>query len=133
MKYFLDSSAIIEFMRGNEKVSDLLLNAEDIITSTICEYEVLLGEKYRSIKSTSSAYDKAAEFFKELRPLPLAHEDCLLASDIAARLMIKGKMVDDFDILLAAQAYSTNSTIVTKDARHFRILAQEADISVTFF
>jgi len=111
MRILLDSSAIIEFLRGNSKVMDLIEQSDVIFTSVICAYEVLVGEMYRDKKGLKSLLKEVKELLRELNPIPLIIEDCIKAS----ALMVKGKVVSVADILISAQAIRRNLMIVTRD------------------
>ena len=111
MRILLDSSAIIEFLRGNSKVMNLIEQSDVIFTSVICAYEVLVGEMYRDKKGLKSLLKEVKELLRELNPIPLIIEDCIKAS----ALMVKGKVVSVADILISAQAIRRNLMIVTRD------------------
>lgn len=104
--------------------------ADDIYTSSICEYEVLLGERYRELKGMKTSMTSAAGLFRALEPLKLTPDDASTSAVITAKLMSKGKMVDDFDVLIAAQAIDKHAVMLTKDAKHFKVLNQEADLQI---
>ena len=115
MRILLDSSAIIEFLRGNSKVMNLIEQSDVIFTSVICAYEVLVGEMYRDKKGLKSLLKEVKELLRELNPMPLVMEDCIKASEISSALMVKGKVVSVADALISAQAIRRNLMIVTKD------------------
>lgn len=130
MKLFLDSSAIIEYLKGNEKVREVMSQAEEIYTSTICAYEVLMGEKFKEFKGQKSSYKNADRLFTVIDPLPFTYSNATTASEIAAKLAIKGKKVDEFDGLIAAQALELGATVFTKDIKHFDVLKVEIGLSI---
>ena len=63
MNIFLDSSAIIELFKNNDKISDIISAADEVYTSAICAYEVLLGEAYMIEKGRPSMLEKVQKFF----------------------------------------------------------------------
>lgn len=130
MKLFLDSSAIIEYLRGNEKVKDVIDQSEELYTSTICAYEVLIGERFKEFKGQKSSYQNAIHLFAIVDPLPFNYGNASTASDIAAKLAVKGKKIDEFDGLIAAQALELGATVFTKDAKHFNILKEETGLGI---
>jgi predicted nucleic acid-binding protein len=127
MKIFLDSSAIIEFFKNNINVIELIANADELYTSVICEYEVLVGENYKKQKRINSQLEAVQKFFDRAATLPLTFEDSINASEVMARLLTKSKKVDDFDVLIAMQAVSKESLLLTKD-KHFEILKNEINL-----
>ncbi len=130
MKLFLDSSAIIEFLKGNDKASDAIAAADELYTSSICAYEVLVGEKFVELKGMRSAYQATLKFFDSVLTLQFTYADSVGASKIAAELMLSGKKVNDFDVLLASQALANGATILTKDSRHFEVIKDSTGLSV---
>ncbi|MDE1850997.1 MAG: type II toxin-antitoxin system VapC family toxin [Candidatus Micrarchaeota archaeon] len=130
MKVFLDSSVIIEFLRNNKKVVQQVAEASEIYTSSICAYEVLVGEKYLEEKGQRSHFKETAAFFDRIGTVPFSFSDAAKAAEIAARLTIKGKKVDEIDILIAAQALSHNAQFLTMDSRHFEIISAETGLAL---
>lgn len=130
MRLFLDSSAIIEFFKNNRNVIKEIENAEEIYTSTICAYEVWLGEHYISKRKETAVPLRIGKFFDNVATLPLVYEDSVRASKISAELMHEGKKIDDFDVLIATQASAQDAAILTKDVRHFRVLEEIMSITV---
>jgi len=128
MSLFLDSSAIIELFKDNRSVTDVIANASEVYTSSICAYEVLLGEKYREEKGMHSYLGKIQQLFEEIATLPFTYKDSIKASAIMAKLSAKGKKVDEFDVMIAAQALAVGAIILTKDAKHFEVLREEIEL-----
>ena len=126
----MDSSAIIEFLKGNVAARKKIGEAESLYTSALCAYEVLLGEKYNEIKGLKSSYIQVSLFFEQIETMILSYDDVVKASDIAAKLVSKGNKVDDIDILIAAQALRIGAVMLTKDFRHFKILGDETGLLV---
>lgn len=130
MNILLDSSAVIDLFKNNQKVLKMIEEADEIYTSVICAYEVLLGEEYLKIKNKTSLIERAHEFFETTATLPLSYSVSTNASYIAASLSTKGKKLDDFDILIASQALMVNATVLTKDAKHFGIIKEETGLQI---
>ncbi|MCL4379644.1 MAG: type II toxin-antitoxin system VapC family toxin [Candidatus Marsarchaeota archaeon] len=130
MKIFLDSSAIIEFFRNTPKAVDAVNNADEIYTSSICAYEVLLGEIYREEKYGKSHLEKMQRFFETAATLPFTHSDSSRAAGMIVKLSLKGKKVPDFDAMIATQALSNGATVLTKDPKHFNAIKEETGLSV---
>ncbi|MBX8636824.1 MAG: type II toxin-antitoxin system VapC family toxin [Thermoplasmata archaeon] len=133
MKLFLDSSAIIELFANNKEVIDSIEKADEVYTSSLCSYEVLMGERFSERKGIKSHYKEASAFFDSAATLPFTHDDSKTASDIMATLSLKGRKVPDMDILIAAQALDRKCTILTKDARHFAIIGKETNLGILTF
>ena len=130
MKLFLDSSIIIEFLKGNEKVKAIMAEAEAMYTDTLCAYEVLTGEKYNELKGLKSSYIHASLFFAHIETMPMNYSDAMKSADVAAKLIIKGKKVDDVDIIIAIHALEKGAAVFTKDGKHFKVLEAEFGIPI---
>ena len=130
MNLFLDSSAIIKLFKNNQKTVKIIENAEKIYTSTICAYEVLLGEECMNNRRKSSLIEKVQNFFETATTLSLTYKNMVKASAIAGKLLAKGKKIDDFDISIAAQALENNAVVLTKDIKHFEILREETGLAI---
>ena len=124
MRIFLDSSAIIDFLKGDKKAIDAIQNATDVYTSALCAYEILLGEAYAESKGRPGHYSRARRFFDSISTLPFTSTDALCAAGIVSALLRKGKRVSEMDSLIASQALLTNAIIVTRDA-HFDTIKTE--------
>ena len=130
MKLFLDSSAIIEIFRNNTDVVRRVAEAEELYTSVLCAYEVLVGERYHQNKGLRSSYDAALRFFTDMPTLQVSPVDAVLAADITAALIAKGKTVEGFDFIIAAQALSKRAAVLTKNSKHFETIAAETGLRV---
>ena len=115
MKALLDSSAIIELLRGNLKVMEIIEEADVVTTSVLCAYEILTGEMYREKREGRSILQEVTELIGELNPIPFLLDDSIKASEICSTLMVKGRMVNTTDILISAQAIRRDLTVITKD------------------
>lgn len=113
MKVLVESSAIIEYLKGNEKVKEVIFEAEDFYVSSLTVFEVLLGK----IEEES----KILDFLSAFKILNLTKRDSVIGSRIYKRLKDKGKLIGSFDILISAQAINKGLTLVTKDSDFLKI------------
>ncbi len=127
---FLDSSIIIDFLENKSTAITAVLEADEVYTSFLCAYEVILGESYRKEKGMKSKYNDTVKFFETIATLPFTHVDAINASDIMAKLTMKGKKVKQMDALIAAQAFAKGATVLTTDERHFKVIEEEIGLSV---
>lgn len=130
MKLFLDSSAVIELFKNNRDVVAAIEEADEVCTSSLCAYEVLVGEKYVEAKGMKSHYKDAADFFETAATLPFNYGDAKKAAGVMAALSAGGKRVPEMDALIAVQAHSAGLTILTKDAKHFSGISRETGLEV---
>ncbi|AWR98496.1 type II toxin-antitoxin system VapC family toxin [Metallosphaera hakonensis] len=112
MRILLESSAVIEYLKGNRKVKEVMDNAEDFYISSLSVYEILLGKVNEN---------KIFNFLSAFKILNVNMKDSIIASRIYKRLRDKGKLIGSFDILMGAQAINRDMTLVTKDTDFLRI------------
>lgn len=117
--YFLDTSIIIDYLRGKEKAIKIIDQLDGNLTSSyICLSELFEGiyrlkqkEKFKkiilsffnSLNTIFTIDEKVAEKFGELRK----------------HLKEKGKVIEDIDIFIAATCITNNLILVTFNKKHF--------------
>lgn len=121
MKVLIESSAIIEYLKGNAKVKEIISNSEDFYVSTLTIFEVLLGKVEEN---------KILNFFSAFNVIGLNKKDSITASRIYKRLRDKGKLIGYFDILISAQAINRGLTLVTKDTDFLKVADEFKELKV---
>ena len=109
MGLLLDTSAIIEYMRGSASATEIIDGEEDISISVISHYETLIGIQDKK------AEEKAGFFFEKFPLLPVTKEDSARAVKFYEFLKSKGKMINVIDLLIAAQCDNRGLVLLTKD------------------
>jgi predicted nucleic acid-binding protein len=112
MKLLLDTSVIIDYTKGDERILDAINEADGVYTSSLCSFETLVG---------SSKNKDIERFLVELTPLPFTFRDSKRAASICLALDKLGKRVKIMDILIYAQAIERGLCILTTD-NHFEIV-----------
>ncbi len=120
----LDTSFIIDTMRGNKEALTLLgdLEKEDDL---LCTTALNALELFRGAYLSSNREDKIAKvrrILEQLLVLPITEETYDVYGALSAALSSEGKQMGDFDEIIAAIAISHGGTVVTRD-RHFDGLA----------
>ena len=129
----LDTTACIDYLRGNPNIEKILTQNNDIFAITsISIYEVSIGlERTKRIKSSKIYQSQLAvwnKFRALLKILDLTENAAEKAAEIYDFLNQKGQIIDDNDILIAGIMRSTNITaIITRNVKHFENIP---DISV---
>jgi Predicted nucleic acid-binding protein, contains PIN domain len=121
MKVLIESSAIIEYLKGNAKVKEIIYNSEDFYVSTLTIFEVLLGKVEEN---------KILDFLSAFNVIGLNKKDSIVASRIYKRLKDKGKLIGYFDILISAQAINRGLTLVTKDTDFLKVADEFNELKV---
>lgn len=116
--YCLDSSTVIDFLRGHENVKRNWLAAKkagDILSiCPIVYYEVIRGFR---IVHASKRLQSFFDLYQDLLDLPFNMQATEKAIDIYEQ--IHKQVIEDNDIYIAAIAMVNNCTLVTSNVRHF--------------
>lgn len=119
MKYLLDSSAVIDILRGNEKVLEKYgVEAKKDTEFFICPiifYEVVRGFK---VLDGERKVKNFLDSCKNWESLQLSEEVLMKAAEIYVKLR-KGQTVEDNDIFIAAVAIVNDCTLITANEKHF--------------
>ena len=119
MRYLLDTNICIYWFKGLNSIKTKIesVDIDDITVSSITIGELLYGA-YNS-NNIEKNLSRISEFEDSIDVLQI-DRDCLDAyAKIKSRLRSEGRMLDDFDILIAATALVNNCIIVTNNTRHF--------------
>ncbi len=113
----LDTTFLIDLLRGKEPVRHVLSDNEHYFTTQINMYEVITGLFLG--KKTEGIFE-IREIFDIIRVLPLDDAAIIKAAEINARLLRQGEGIEDADCLVAGIALAHNvTTIITRNKKHF--------------
>lgn len=122
-----DTGVLISALAGEAWAEEALEMYSDsgLATTSVNKYELLKGRNFRTEKENrvighlldslsireldDSAVSRAAQLFDELKE--------------------RGKMIDEFDILIAAIAIANNETLVVSD-RHFDLINYDKIVNI---
>lgn len=107
----LDTSAIIQYLRGDERVRQYIENREPWLTSAVCVSEVVDG---RVGHRRTDVIDVRREF-DDVHTLDLNETIALEAGRLQAQLEGEGNRLATIDLLVAATARSTGDELVVAD------------------
>ena len=126
----LDTSFLIDYFRGVKATYDLVDEEDDIAVTTITYHEILTGLKRKKSKKEEKFFKR---FFSEVKILPFDVNAAEESSNIAARLMAMGKVVNALDILIAGIAIANGADkIITRDS-DFEEIAKVSDIEIVLY
>ena len=117
MAFLLDSNAVIEMMKGNERV---LAQAEravpgTLLLSSIVQFELLYGA-FNSSRVEMNLERVAALAFPQIT---FDDADARAAGKLRATLRASGNLIGPYDLLIAGQALARDLTLVTNNTREF--------------
>jgi predicted nucleic acid-binding protein len=109
---FLDSSTIIEYLRGNQAVIDYLDTRKPWWTSTLCVFEVLNGP------AGSPDFDpiEARQQFSGVHTLEFNEQLAMEAARLQNEAIADGSELSPRDAMIAATARSTGDEYVVADS-----------------
>ena len=113
----IDTSVIIDFIAGNEKIVSLireLADTEEIKTTSITEYELL---KHKS----NLKRQLAEEFLSEITVYPFDGAAAKEAAMLFKELEDAGKMINENDLLIAGIALAQDEVLLTRDQKLAKI------------
>lgn len=121
MKYLLDTNICIYFLKGRYGLVEKFdtVGFENLYVSVITIAELKYGA------SNSNQPDKNKNVIERLsnkfKKIPIFNAIDIFA-DEKARLKKKGKIIDDFDLLIGATSISNDMILVTNNEKHFNRL-----------
>jgi len=117
--YLLDTSVIIDYLRGKDKTVDLIDGIEGNLTSSyVCLAELFEGV-YRA-NNRKDVKEAVMHFFASLTTIfGLNIEIAESFGKIRKDLKVQGKIIEDLDIFIAATCIVHDLTLVTYNKEHF--------------
>lgn len=108
--YLVDTSALIEIVKGTKKGEDILkkYGDENMVTTSFTVHESLMGSKESEMK-------KLKEFFKDTLILSYDFESAEKSSEIEKELTSKGELINKIDIFIASICILNNCNLITLD------------------
>ncbi|MBI4312143.1 MAG: type II toxin-antitoxin system VapC family toxin [Chloroflexi bacterium] len=121
MKYLLDTTWIIEYLRGNEGIVRRAqeLQGEGLGVSIVSVAELFEGV-FRSARPIENE-QALRDFLSGVTVVPVSEEAARAYGEEKARLVKKGAIVGALDLLIAATALTANTTLLTLDGEFQRI------------
>lgn len=116
--YFLDTSAIINYLRGKEKTVDLINNLDGKITSSyVCLAELFEGVYFSNNKKAESII---LQFFSGLNTTyGIDNKIARKFGFLRNQLRKNGNIIEDIDIFIASTCLIHDLYLVTLNIRHF--------------
>lgn len=122
-QYLLDTNILVEFVHGNVQIIDRIkrVGFKRCCISPISLHELYYGA-YNALEKKKEYFSQEMERIARIRErfdlLPLQEEADDYAK-IKVRLRNTGKIVDEFDMVIAGQAVDAGLTVVTDNVKHF--------------
>jgi len=113
----------VALLRGDDSAARVVEDFENLAkplrTTAVTEYELLKGAHLSSKREEN--LQRLRRLFYRAQVLGLTHEACGEAARIYSQLESKGKMINEFDILIAGIVIANEETLVSRD-EHFEVI-----------
>ena len=123
-KYLLDTQVMIGYWKGKKTWVDFISKNSGLVgTSVVCVAElyegIFLGQRPKEEK------EKIEEFIANLAFVAeIDRKTAEKFGELRANLRKKGKIISDFDILIAAASIENNFILVTENKKHFSRISE---------
>jgi len=123
MSYLLDTNAVIALLRNNPpgvriRLRLVVSRGASVAVSSIVLYELWYGVA-RSERRRENAERLRVFLSGNIAVVPFAEEDAMAAGDLRAALETAGTPIGPYDLLIAAQARRSGTTLVTANVSEF--------------
>ena len=123
MNYLLDTNAVIALLRNNppgvrDRLRQVVSRGAAVAVSSIVLYELWYGVA-RSERRRENAERLRVFLSGNIAVVPVAEEDAKAAGDLRAALETAGTPIGPYDLLIAAQARRSGTTLVTANVSEF--------------
>ncbi|MCD6318300.1 type II toxin-antitoxin system VapC family toxin [Candidatus Aerophobetes bacterium] len=115
-RYLLDTTTIIDHLRGNKKVNSLLeeIGQRGDIAGCCC---INIAEVYSGMREKDK--EKTDRFIESLYYFEVTREIAKLAGELRRKYTKKGKTLATTDVIIAATAITYGLTLITKNIKHY--------------
>ncbi|MFN4212579.1 MAG: type II toxin-antitoxin system VapC family toxin [Microgenomates group bacterium] len=120
----IDTSVIVEILKGNQKIIDFLKSKkEEIYITSVTLAEVTIGFYFKSRKyfKTHKSYFEELLEKKLIKIIPFDERIALTFAKMQASLKRSGKVLADFDAVIAATSLFFEATLITLDEDFKRV------------
>ena len=131
MKYLIDTDWIIDYLKSVIPVEKKI---RELYTQGLAVSIISLAELYEGVHSSKyPAKEKELldRFFEsDLKILGINENICNIFGQERSKLRKRGKLIDNFDLLIASTALNYKLTILTNNRKHFERIAGLKIISI---
>lgn len=115
-KYLLDTTIIIDHLRGDKKVNYYLerIGQRGDIAGCCC---INIAETYAGMRKKEK--EKTDRFIESLYYFEVTKEVAKLAGELRQKYFKKGKTLATTDVIITATAIIYNLTLITKNVKHY--------------
>ena len=123
MNYLLDTNAVIALLKHHppgvrKRLRSVVSEGSSIAVPSVVMYELWYGVA-RSARQRENAERLRVFLSGNVNIVPFGEEDAVAAGDLRAALEAAGTPVGPYDLLIAAQAVRSRTTLVTANVSEF--------------
>lgn len=115
--YIIDTDIAIEYLKGNEEVVQKLNRMDDCYLTLFNIAELFHGVFLSS--NPEKHYGQVSHFINRFDKLTLDIGSSKIFAKIKVQLRKEGKLIPDFDILIASIALLYDFTVITRNVKDF--------------
>jgi tRNA(fMet)-specific endonuclease VapC len=116
----LDSTFLVDVLRGEEDVADLVRDLDATGTAFVSAVTVMdLAEGIRLTDAAADERTAVEELLTDINELPCDRECAMLAGRLSADLLSGGGRIDETDAMIGATARVYDYPVVTRNVDHF--------------
>lgn len=122
ISYLVDTDWMIDHLNKVERVTKKL---KELSPSGIALSVISLADLYEGVyssKDPATSQTVLETFIKDFEVLGIDEEICKVFGKERGRLRQKGKVVSDFDLLIASTCLCYRLTILTNNQRHYQMV-----------
>jgi len=115
-KYLLDTTTIIDHLRGNKKVNSYLerIGQRGDIAGCCC---INIAETYAGMRKKEK--EKTDRFIESLYYFEVTKEVAKLTGELRQKYFKKGKTLATTNVIITATAITYNLILITKNVKHY--------------
>ena len=116
--YVLDTDIAIDYLRGNNRAIEKLTKLNNPFITTLSLAELFFG--VHNSNNIDKHYSKLMDFLAGVKILNLDFNICGSFGKIKSDLAKHGKIIGDFDIMIASITIDNNFTLITNNVKHYK-------------
>jgi hypothetical protein len=121
----LDTGFLIAFFKGEERTRSIV--GRDVATTVISYHEIFSGLKHRKAEKEEKFF---RAFFSKVRIYDFDLEAAEASSEIMAKLLSSGRVVNALDVLIAGIAIANRAEHVATTDADFLEIAKVVDLQL---
>jgi len=125
----LDTSVIIDYFKGKNKSFDLV-GTSDTVTTVITYHEILSGIKHKKARKEEILMRR---FFSDIKILEFDIRASEESSEVMARLLSIGKIVNTLDVIIAGIAIRNGADKIVSRDRDFLEIAKVTALEIEVY